>query len=346
MATAPVVAGWAAAGVLGLYYGVPETDHVVGVAAMVAVLLLVSFSIAPRPSWVLVAGLDVVLPWAALRGAPAGGPALVAGLAVPGLLVLAPLVGRVPGPRSPLVPRATRSVVLVGLQLVFAAVVARQAATSDTIASTRRSPRWPRPVWWSPPASPPDRREAAPRHRHRGWAARADGAGAARHRRRGANGRRPAGALPPGAQRGGGRPFELVKFRTMRAPRPGEVGPQHDAIGGSRGSDGSSGRRASTTLPTLLHVVRGQMALVGPRPLPVEYLARYDDRQARRLEVRPGVTGWAQVNGRNAAGWDERLAMDVWYVDHASTCSTPGSSSAPSAWCCAARGSTTAPASR
>ena len=67
-----------------------------------------------------------------------------------------------------------------------------------------------------------------------------------------------------------------------------------------------------------MHVVRGEMSLVGPRPLPVEYLARYDDTQARRLEVRPGITGWAQVNGRNALTWDDRLALDVWYVDHRS----------------------------
>ena len=71
-------------------------------------------------------------------------------------------------------------------------------------------------------------------------------------------------------------------------------------------------------LPTLAHVVRGDMSLVGPRPLPVDLPPRYDDTQARRLEVRPGITGWAQVNGRNTTAWDERLAMDVWYVDHAS----------------------------
>ena len=115
----------------------------------------------------------------------------------------------------------------------------------------------------------------------------------------------------------GGRPFELVKFRTMRPADPDEAGPQHDAERLSR-----LGRALRATsldeLPTLLHVVRGEMALVGPRPLPVSYLHRYDDTQARRLEVRPGITGWAQVNGRNATGWDDRLALDVWYVDHAS----------------------------
>ncbi len=115
----------------------------------------------------------------------------------------------------------------------------------------------------------------------------------------------------------GGRPFELVKVRTMRTARHDEVGPGHDVMRTTR-----LGRflRSSSLdeLPTLLHVLRGEMSLVGPRPLPVAYLRRYDDTQARRLEVRPGITGWAQVHGRNAVAWDERLALDVWYVDHAS----------------------------
>ena len=115
----------------------------------------------------------------------------------------------------------------------------------------------------------------------------------------------------------GGRPFTMVKFRTMRPPRRGGEGPEHDDERMT-----SVGRVLRSTsldeLPTLVHVVRGQMSLVGPRPLPVAYLHRYDDTQARRLEVRPGITGWAQVNGRNTTSWAERLAMDVWYVDHAS----------------------------
>ena len=115
----------------------------------------------------------------------------------------------------------------------------------------------------------------------------------------------------------GGRPFEFVKFRTMRPARSDEIGPQHDMARLTR-----MGRVLRATsideLPTLAHVVRGDMSLVGPRPLPVSYLPRYDDTQARRLEVRPGVTGWAQVNGRNTTPWGDRLAMDVWYVDHAS----------------------------
>ena len=71
-------------------------------------------------------------------------------------------------------------------------------------------------------------------------------------------------------------------------------------------------------LPTLLNVVRGDMSLVGPRPLPVRYLPRYSPDHARRHEVRPGVTGWAQVNGRSALSWDDQLDLDVWYVEHRS----------------------------
>jgi lipopolysaccharide/colanic/teichoic acid biosynthesis glycosyltransferase len=105
--------------------------------------------------------------------------------------------------------------------------------------------------------------------------------------------------------------FELVKFRTMRHP---------DAV---RATDaervtavGRFLRSASLDeLPTLWNVVKGDMSLVGPRPLLVEYLDRYSPEQARRHEVRPGVTGLAQVSGRNSLGWDERLALDVEYVD-------------------------------
>ena len=78
-------------------------------------------------------------------------------------------------------------------------------------------------------------------------------------------------------------------------------------------------RTSLDELPELFNVVRGEMSLVGPRPLPVRYLERYTAREARRHEVRPGLTGWAQVNGRNALAWDDRLDLDVWYVDHRST---------------------------
>ncbi len=71
-------------------------------------------------------------------------------------------------------------------------------------------------------------------------------------------------------------------------------------------------------LPTLLNVLRGEMSLVGPRPLLIQYLGRYTPEQARRHEVKPGITGWSQINGRNALSWEQKLALDVWYVDHRS----------------------------
>jgi sugar transferase EpsL len=112
-----------------------------------------------------------------------------------------------------------------------------------------------------------------------------------------------------------GVPFTLLKLRTMRALRPGESIPDSDAQ--RLTAVGRLLRRTSLDeLPSLLNVIAGRMSLVGPRPLPVRYLSRYSERQARRLEVLPGVTGWAQVNGRNETTWTERLEFDVWYVDH------------------------------
>jgi lipopolysaccharide/colanic/teichoic acid biosynthesis glycosyltransferase len=114
-----------------------------------------------------------------------------------------------------------------------------------------------------------------------------------------------------------GRPFELVKFRTMWHAQPGQHGPAADKL-----RTGRLGRWLRATsldeLPELVNVLRGEMSLVGPRPLPVAYLPRYSPEQQRRHDVKPGLTGWAQINGRNSTTWDERLAMDVWYVDHRS----------------------------
>jgi lipopolysaccharide/colanic/teichoic acid biosynthesis glycosyltransferase len=114
-----------------------------------------------------------------------------------------------------------------------------------------------------------------------------------------------------------GRIFRLWKFRSMTDARDaqGRVLPDAERLT-------PFGRVLRSTsldeLPSLVNVLRGEMSLVGPRPLLVEYLPLYSPRQARRHEVRPGVTGWAQVNGRNTLGWEQRFEHDVWYVDHRS----------------------------
>jgi lipopolysaccharide/colanic/teichoic acid biosynthesis glycosyltransferase len=114
-----------------------------------------------------------------------------------------------------------------------------------------------------------------------------------------------------------GRLFKLAKFRTMTDERDASGGLLPDA---SRLTPFGRWLRATSLdeLPSLWNVLKGDMSLVGPRPLLVEYLPLYSSEQARRHEVRPGITGWAQVNGRNALTWEQKFELDVWYVDHRS----------------------------
>ncbi len=114
-----------------------------------------------------------------------------------------------------------------------------------------------------------------------------------------------------------GRPFRMVKFRTMTDERgpDGELLPDEHRLT-------SFGRFLRATsldeFPVMWNVLLGDMSVVGPRPLLMRYVPRYSAFQTRRMEVKPGVTGWAQVNGRSAIGWDEKFALDVWYIDHRS----------------------------
>jgi lipopolysaccharide/colanic/teichoic acid biosynthesis glycosyltransferase len=120
--------------------------------------------------------------------------------------------------------------------------------------------------------------------------------------------------IRPGLQ---GKPFEMIKFRTMTDAR-GSNG--HLLEDGFRLTSFGRFLRSSSLdeLPELWNVLKGDMSLVGPRPLLMEYLPLYSLEQARRHEVRPGITGWAQVNGRNALTWEEKFKLDVWYVDNQS----------------------------
>lgn len=117
-----------------------------------------------------------------------------------------------------------------------------------------------------------------------------------------------------------GRLFTIHKFRTMHDAQPGSSAVEAVATDSERLTAFGRFLRSSSLdeLPELVNVLKGDMSIVGPRPLLPEYLDRYNETQARRHEVRPGITGWAQVNGRNAVPWDERFKMDVWYVDHRS----------------------------
>jgi sugar transferase EpsL len=114
-----------------------------------------------------------------------------------------------------------------------------------------------------------------------------------------------------------GKPFYIYKFRSMIDKRDaeGELLPDHVRLT----SFGRTLRKCSIDeLPQLINVIKGDISLVGPRPLLMEYLALYSPEQMKRHDVRPGITGWAQINGRNAITWDEKLALDVWYVENRS----------------------------
>jgi lipopolysaccharide/colanic/teichoic acid biosynthesis glycosyltransferase len=114
-----------------------------------------------------------------------------------------------------------------------------------------------------------------------------------------------------------GRIFKLVKFKTMNDKKDaaGNLLPDADRLT----AIGKFIRKTSLDeIPQLINVIKGEMSLIGPRPLLVEYLPLYSDTQKRRHEVRPGITGWAQVNGRNAIGWQQKFELDVWYVDNVS----------------------------
>jgi lipopolysaccharide/colanic/teichoic acid biosynthesis glycosyltransferase len=114
-----------------------------------------------------------------------------------------------------------------------------------------------------------------------------------------------------------GEPFNMIKFRTMtnEKDKEGNLLPNEERMT----KFGTFLRSASLDeLPELINVLKGDMSLIGPRPLLMDYLPYFSDKQNRRHEVKPGITGWAQVNGRNAIGWDKKLNLDIWYVDNRS----------------------------
>lgn len=112
-----------------------------------------------------------------------------------------------------------------------------------------------------------------------------------------------------------GKPFKMIKFRSMRDA----VAPDGTPLPDSERMTPLGAKLRSTSLdelPELINVLKGEMSLVGPRPLLMEYLPLYSPEQARRHELRPGVTGWAQINGRNALSWPEKFALDIWYIEN------------------------------
>lgn len=114
-----------------------------------------------------------------------------------------------------------------------------------------------------------------------------------------------------------GKPFEMIKFRSMKDA----VDPQGNTLPDSERMTAFGDKLRSSSLdelPELWNVLKGDMSLVGPRPLLMQYLPLYNQEQARRHESRPGITGWAQVHGRNAISWDDKFKLDVWYVDNSS----------------------------
>ncbi len=115
-----------------------------------------------------------------------------------------------------------------------------------------------------------------------------------------------------------GKPFEMIKFRTMKDAVDGQGNPLPDS---ERLTPFGKMLRSTSLdeMPELWNVIKGDMSIVGPRPLLMEYLPLYNEEQAKRHDVRPGMTGHAQVNGRNAIGWEEKFKLDTWYVDHQST---------------------------
>lgn len=112
-----------------------------------------------------------------------------------------------------------------------------------------------------------------------------------------------------------GKPFRLLKFKTMKTISDANAELLPNALRVTK--LGTLLRRLSLDeLPSLINVLKGEMSIVGPRPLKLEYLPLYSDEQARRHDVKPGITGWAQINGRNSLGWEDRFRLDVWYVDN------------------------------